>query len=298
VILKELRDVFRCPDDGHKLVMGKESFKCESCERTFPIYAENVVELLPIKPYHFDQGSVMEYYLTAYNRLLHDKFEWNPSSKGWGSLSTYPRGFRVGFNEERKLIERYLGERVSGLLCDVSGGAGVFSSHFTKIGNPVLHCDIAVGSINEAYEQSKQHNLGKILLVRCDYLQMPFASDTFDSVICTGHTTGHGLAHDARLLMEIIRCLKPQGRFVVDFPNKSRVPPLLSLLFRIRINSNAYNRSVLQQILIEINHKSVKCIGYVPSKLVLFEKAYTPLDKMFQMLRVPPSTYVVFGQKD
>jgi len=137
----------------------------------------------------------------------------------------------------------------------------------------VVHCDLDVGSINYAYELSRRDNLERILFVRCDYLQLPFASNIFDRIICMD-TLERGLSHEIRLLTEILRCLKPGGKVAIDFHNKFR-----SLFSASKINSEVVGYD--QMISSEVNLKryEIKPIGYVPN-IVPFEKGYKFLDKV------------------
>jgi ubiquinone/menaquinone biosynthesis C-methylase UbiE len=296
MLLQELCDKLRCPDDGSKLIMEEEDIKCRKCGRVFYILSENTIEILPNTQYPLDTTKLRKEYLATYKYLFQKKFEWDPTAKGW-EIPTHLVGGQAYVLKKRELVEKFLGETLNGILCDVSGGAGSYSLHFAKIANMVIHCDLDVKSINGVCEQIKQKSLRKIVIIRCDHLQMPFASNTFDSIICLGSTTGNGTPYDERLLAEIIRCLKPHGRFVIDYPNKSRMPLILSsLLPHESTNLFAYDEDMLKKVFKDINHKIVK-IGYVPVKLVPFLNAYTFLDKISQIFRIPPSTFIVFGQK-
>jgi len=286
MIIEEFLHILSCPDDGYQLSIDNGFVRCKKCKRIFSILKGNVVELLPSRPYPSEQKA-NDYYL----RLFGQRFEWNPLAKGWGDLSTARPGNRAYVYTHLKLIKEHLKES-NGFLLDVSGGAGSYSLHFAKIAKLVVHNDLSVDSINHAYQQCTQQGLRNVLFARGDYYQMPFATNSFDSLICTGHTLTTGGV--TRALGEMMRCLKPGGRFAIDFPNRAR------LLFRNKAKvgtttSYGYNELPLPKSSTKIR---VKCIGNVPVRFVPFTGAYMPLDRMFQILRVPPSTFVVLGEKE
>jgi SAM-dependent methyltransferase len=296
-MLRQYYSLLRCPDDGHDLSWRKnKSLECVRCRRTFPIFSDNVVELLPSKPYPVEQ-LVDEKYLTTYIRLLESKFEWNPFALGWGDLSAAPKGYQAFVRKERGVIEECLGKNLQGLFCDVSGGAGNYSLYFANVASLVVHCDLDVDSINCAYEKSKERSKN-ILFVRCDHLQLPFAQNTFDSMICTD-TIERGYPYEVRLLAEISRCLKPHGRFVVDCHNKLRTSYFP--FFKTKSKNGGYNYAELQKIFSRLNLDcyEIKAFGYAPSScdILPFEKAYTFLDEIFQLLSVPSARWIVAGER-
>jgi len=67
------------------------------------------------------------------------------------------------------------------MAIDISGGVGnysIFLSDFVKV---MIHCELHISSIIEAYN-GKRNNM---IFVRSPYLKLPFISDIFDYVICT-----------------------------------------------------------------------------------------------------------------
>jgi SAM-dependent methyltransferase len=248
-----------------------------------------------MEPYPLEEKEVQGGYLTAYYRLLGDKFKWDLSATAWGNLSTAPKGYKAFVKKERKVIEEYLGESLKGTFCDVSGGAGNYSLHFSRKASLVVHCDLDVNSIEYAYERMRRCGLRDVLLVRCDYLQMPFESNVFDSIICID-TLERGLPHERRLLTEMMRCLKPCGKLVVDFHGRSRVPSFL-VSESVRKGVVSYDRREIEEMLSELalDYK-IKPIGYAPNQVPL-ETGYTFLDRILWLFFIPPSRWIVFGEK-
>jgi ubiquinone/menaquinone biosynthesis C-methylase UbiE len=229
--------------------------------------------------------------------MFKEEFRWNPSARGWGGPFIVPKGYRAFVMEEIKVIKEYLGKCLRGIFCDVSGGAGNYSLLFSKEASLTVHCDLDVNSINHAYERSRRYSCARILFVRCDYLQLPFASNIFDSIICLD-TLERGLSHEIRLLREIERCLKRGGRFVIDFHNKLRMPSLL-MPKKQKKEVVGWDRTAIQKMLSAVGLKrySIKSIGYAPIMLPS-EEAFAFLDKAIRLLLVQPSRFIVFGEKD
>jgi ubiquinone/menaquinone biosynthesis C-methylase UbiE len=257
--------------------------------------SDNMVELLPKRPFEF-KGSIGQKYLESYIRLLNDKFEWNQSAHGWGDISKGSPGYKSFITKQINDVEKYLGESVKGIFCDVSGGAGNNSLHFAKTAKLTVHCDLDVNSINGVYEKAKRANLKKILFVRCDYLQLPFESNLFDSIICFD-SLERGYEHEVRLLNEMLRCLKPHGRFVVDFHSKLRVSCIPFL--QNKIENVLYDYAALEKLMIKFDLTSynISPFGYVPNSIVPHEKFYVFLDDLSRFL-LPCVRWIVAGEKN
>lgn len=301
--MREHISILRCPDDGYLVIPHKDAsfLECEACKRKFPIFAENVVELLPAKPFFStsNTGGIGERYFRHYIHLLQQRFEWKPAARGWGDLETATRGRKVHICQERRLIEKYLAESLRGTFLDISGGSGSFSLYFARLAKLTVHLDLSIDAINHSYYQAKQRNLPEILFLRGDYLQIPLASSIFDSVICTSSTFGNGFSVDLQLLAEIIRCLKPGGRLFTDFPNKSRLPRFLAGRLKMPMQEAPYDSDDLSAILNPLPIKVIDIIPFqhVPTKLVFFSSSYQPLDWVFRRFSFPPAQWVVVAEK-
>ena len=163
----------------------------------------------------------------------------------------------------------------------------------------VIHCDLGVDALNCAYERAKGIGLKNIFFVRCDYLQLPFKSNAFDSLVCLD-TLERGLHHEMRLLSELLRCLKLYGKAVVDFHNQSR-----SRLFGSKPEIKEYSFEEIKRIMLKTSSKNIiKPFGYVPTGaansmlyrlFVPFERSYPFLDRIFRFF--PPIRYIVLLEK-
>ncbi len=289
-LLRRFYKIFACPDDKGKLSYERRSLHCSKCGRVFPVFSANLVELLPSKPYPLRlNNAIEESYWSTYILSLGKRFRSNPSGIGWGYLPALSPGLRTFVKKEREVARRYLDAHIQGLICDVSGGAGSYSLKFAKEAKLVLHCDLDVDAVNCALNQAEKRKLKNILFVRADYLQLPFASNVFDAMICID-TLERGLSHELRLLTEILRCLKSSGRFVADFHNRR----LVRNNRIIECDKETFRKILLQVGLINY---SLGPIGYVPAEIILFEKTYDILDRIFKLF-FSPSRYMVLGEKE
>jgi len=46
-MLSEIRKLVCCPDDGAEVIVKNNYLECTSCHRDFPMFANNMVEMLP-----------------------------------------------------------------------------------------------------------------------------------------------------------------------------------------------------------------------------------------------------------
>jgi len=229
-----------------------------------------------------------EIYWLYYLKLLQEN-HFSSSSIGWGHLPNALPGFRAFVKREREVALEYLSSHIDGLICDVSVGAGSYFLEIVKEARLVVALDLDVGAVRGvAYNQARERGLKNLLFVRADYLQMPFSDNVFDAMICID-VLERGFSHEQRVLKEIIRCLKPNGKFVADFHNKRWIQN--KRIFE-------YNKKIFRELLKGISAANVKFIplGYVPTRIVPYERAYDVLNRFFKLF-FSPSRYVILGEK-
>jgi len=275
-LLSKYVGMLRCPDDQAEITHSDNVFQCIACERVFPTYSNNVIELLPSKPYPLELNTALEKsYWQVYQRLLKEKMDFSLSAKGWGYIPKMSCGLRSFIKREREIVKNYVGENVDEIVCDVCAGAGTYSLELAKTAKLVVHCDIDFKSIIGASIDAKQNKLDNILFVRSDCLQLPFVNGTFNSILCID-ALERGLAHELRLLQEFVRCLKASGKFAADFHNK-------------RIISSRdifeYDEQKVRQFIRRTNIHNYKIdhLGYVHAPFVFSESIYGFLDRLFKM---------------
>jgi SAM-dependent methyltransferase len=170
-----------------------------------------------------------------------------------------------------------------GMAIDISGGVGnysIFLSDFVKV---IIHCELHISSIIEAYN-GKRNNM---IFVRSAYLKLPFISDIFDYVICTD-TLERGWNHEVKLLKEIMRIMKIGGKAIVDFHNLR--------WFKKNKIICAYKPDSIKKLLYDVGIKNYTLypFSYVPTTLVCKESVYPYLDNLFRFLFPPIRHVVVF----
>jgi len=280
----------RCPDDKAEISHRDNIFQCMACERIFPTYSNNVIDLLPSKPYPLELNNALEKsYWQVYQKLLKEKMDFSLSPKGWGYLPKLSRGLRSFVKREREIVKKYIGENVDGTVCDVCAGAGTYSLELAKTAKLIVHCDIDVESIIGTSMEAKQNNLDNILFVRSDCLQLPFVTDSFDSIICID-ALERGLAHELRLLQEVVRCLKDSGKFAADFHNKRRISS--RYIFE-------YDEQQVRQFVQRTNIRkyTIEPIGYVHAPFVFSESFYDLLNRLFKMVFTSQRLLVMESKK-
>ena len=104
-MLKQYYNLLRCPDCYGQLKIKTRNLECVRCKRSFPIFSDTILKILPSKPYPLEEKLVEKEYLRTYIRLLKNKFELNPSARGWGDLSQSPEGYRAFVRKERRELE-------------------------------------------------------------------------------------------------------------------------------------------------------------------------------------------------
>ena len=141
-------------------------------------------------------------------------------------------------------------------------------------------CDIDLTSLNHSRVLANKNNIKNILFIRCDYMQLPFAEEVFDSMICLDVLVV-GLDHESRRLSEILRCLRTAGNAIVDFHNKER-PNNDPALKR-------YSRKEICRLLsnLHVVNYQIRGFGYapfLPKPIALSEEIWVQLDRILFFL--------------
>ena len=101
------------------------------------------------------------------------------------------------------------------VILDLGCGPGVFSRPLAKKlkQGSVIGLDLSLPMLNYAVSSARSENIKNFIPIYGNALNLPFPEDQFDSVICTG--AFHLFPDPDRVLSEIKRVLKPDGRFSV-----------------------------------------------------------------------------------
>lgn len=240
VDLNDVIPLLCCPDDGGALRQIRGGLRCDRCERRFPLYGENLVEILPKAPCEL-RSSIGSEYQEGYEEAFHEKYYDNDQCLAWGSEERVPRTWHLMRRQQVEFVRSLItqGDRGGhGVLCDISAGAGYYTLAYADLFRLTLHCDLSVSNLS--YARRKAHSMGipNIFFIRMDYFTHPFRN-SLDCLLCMD-TLIHGEAHESRLLGTITNSLNAEGFAVVDFHNWWHNP-----LRRLRLMPNNFgeNRS-------------------------------------------------------
>jgi len=214
----EIATFLRCPDDGSIVRFERTELQCSLCSRRFAIWGNNIIEMLPTRPFQLSKHASAAY-TRGYLENFRKRFFEDANALAWGSEETVSDSWiRKRLRQVRK-VEPILkeGSNPEHVLCDVAAGAGHYTLAYAAQFRFVFHCDLSVPNLNYVRRRARQLGIRNIVLVRCDYFSLPFRQ-TMDRVICLD-TLIRGKEHDSTLLQAICRTLAPSGRAVVDFHN-------------------------------------------------------------------------------
>lgn len=191
----------------------------------------------------------------------------------------------LGLKYHFKVIEEMM-NYVDGTTLDVGCGTGIISELYPE--RDIMGIDISSGML--------RHHKGKFKLASAD--SIPFDDNSFDSVVC--RSVLHHLHRPEKALDEIVRVLKPGGRFVCWETNKSWIASIVRRMTQHGDNfSNAHTSfDNLPRIVGNfLQQESVRYQGFVAYPILGFPDildfsflgfAYQPLmliDKIFS--RIP-----------
>jgi len=214
-----------------------------------------------------------------YLNKFQEPFTWLNAPKPWAppeSLS--PRETRrVAL--QHAIIEECLPSQL-GDFCDVSSGSGRHAIPLISRARTAVLCDVSVDALNYVYAKAGQRP--NTFFVRCDFLQSPFAAQTFDTMLCTD-TLIYGRDHETRLLGHLHTMLRAGGRLACDFKCKWHTHPI-----RGRYMTDYSWREVCALL---------EETGFAWHRKVPYYQEATKLPLRLARLVVPPTRYFVLAEK-
>lgn len=112
------------------------------------------------------------------------------------------------------IIETLADCRPDDLCLDVATGPGNTAFRLARKAGQVVASDVAPGMLAVARRQAREKGLGNVGVVLAPAEALPFADATFDVVTC--RIAPHHFASVPAFLAEVARCLKPEGRFILE----------------------------------------------------------------------------------
>lgn len=201
-------ELLACPFDLSSLRLESEQLICQECERAFPL-----VEGIPS-------------FVTPDLAQVHDENEWC-----WKQSEMKARNEQAVFYdrllglifltpfEVPMTLNALFGDRKGfERLIEVGCGTGRMLRHFAKYTDFVVGADLSLESLKRCRERFKRLGLwDKTLLVHADASFLPFKSESFDAVASCQmieHVPSSRMRE--RVVAEIARILKPNGRFAIS----------------------------------------------------------------------------------
>jgi ubiquinone/menaquinone biosynthesis C-methylase UbiE len=186
----------------------------------------------------------------------------------------YTTNTRKSLDEFAKLARRVANQLPRGSsVLEVAPGPGYFCVELAKLGSYSINgLDISHTFVEIASQKASEAG------VRVDFRQgnasdMPFATDTFDFLLCRAAFKNFG--QPVRALQEMCRVLKPDGRgLIIDLRKDASMEAInhevdgmglgplnkviTKLTFRTFLLKSAYTRQQFQQMLAQANFRSVE----------------------------------------
>lgn len=184
-------------------------------------------------------------------------------------------------------------------ILDIGCGTGRFAIELAEHQASVVALDPSLNMLNTLGWKLKDKNIvGTIDLVRASGYQLPFRDDTFDG--CISINVINHLPDHHKMLGEVHRIVKPNGFFIMNFPNmlSSFLPAALWINFRKRsLYNNVYSHWFnLPRVNNDLNQagfkvKVIKGSMLLPAFLFSRKLAFL-LQKLGQISRDSPLKYI------
>lgn len=125
-------------------------------------------------------------------------------------------GDTIRFFTERPLAIKLLGKKL-GLTLEIGCGLGIYTKYLSKNASRLVALDIQEEYLSKVKKIYLKKN--NVSFVQADAQMLPFLNSTFAMVVCT-QVLEH-VKNDLKVIEEISRVLKNNGRFILSVP----VPP-------------------------------------------------------------------------
>lgn len=184
---------------------AKKNSPCTNCSATFPV--ENGI--LNLLPKDTESRSFAQFFM-----------EWEPliniyESLLWRKNPIFTSAFTgLSFKKEFKTVVKAAKLSADSAVLDLACGSGIYSRPLSrKLANgSVIGLDLSIPMLNYASSAAGNERINNFIPVHGNALNLPFPENQFDAVICCG--AFHLFPDHDKALSEIIRVLKPLGRFV------------------------------------------------------------------------------------
>lgn len=274
-----------CPNCSGTLYLSHDTLACQSCKTEFKILNENTIELVAQDSFKFKTTETTEAY-SEYSDLRNIGHPISEEMRLWGWESKYGiSGFVT------KLRNTIISMVQNEIICDVGAGVGNYSLHFAKKAKLVFHCDLDLEAINVASQQAKKQNLKNMLFIICDYLYLPFRSNSL-SCITSIDVLEKGREHDTKLIEQISSKTTLGGLVIVDFHSKER-----TMLTRAP-KTDRYSKCEIIDLLNNYNLRviTIKGMGYLPTVRNFSVSVYN-IGNLICRLFFPPARWLVAARK-
>ncbi|MBA4602764.1 class I SAM-dependent methyltransferase [Thermoactinomyces mirandus] len=148
--------------------------------------------------------------------------QWYEESFGKDYLLVYKHRSQQDASREVEQVARWLALKDNDLILDLCCGMGRHTISLVRRGYRVVGLDLSKVLLEKALEKS---NGLAIPYIQADMRNLPLMDGSFDVVL--NLFTSFGYFRDdrdnERVLSEIARVLKPDGRFLIDFLNRNSV---------------------------------------------------------------------------
>ena len=120
--------------------------------------------------------------------------------------------------EEPETIKVINDMNLTGSVLNLAAGDGRFNNALLAIADKVIAADNDQKELDELIKKCPENLTNKLETKIIDITkQFPFENSSFDGIFCTGTLHLFELKDLRKIILEIKRSLKPNGKFIIDF---------------------------------------------------------------------------------
>jgi SAM-dependent methyltransferase len=194
----------QCKGDFCGLVAtNNKLFSCRKCDAIYDVN-DGVVDLVP--ELQLERGLAQKLMESPTMARIYEGKWWRRSRWQGGLLG-------IQFEQEADVVLQAAQVNAASTVLDLACASGVYTRLFAKVASQglVVGMDISKPMLAWGVRRAQEEHLENVVYLRANASELPFKDAFFDCVNCCGAL--HLFPDLNRTLGEIVRVLKPSGRF-------------------------------------------------------------------------------------
>jgi ubiquinone/menaquinone biosynthesis C-methylase UbiE len=156
---------------------------------------------------------------------LYDKYDYD--------YSQYWKERKYEHEAEVKILNKVLAKQTGAWFIDIGGSYGRHVPQYYQKFHQCIILDYSLNSLRQAHDILRKKGIHNVHLVAANAYNIPIREKTIDMNITIRLI--HHIEKPEKIFDEILRILKPGGRFLLEYPNKIHLKSIFRSILRLNL---------------------------------------------------------------